>query len=226
MNFVSALYHALGSFGRRLLFRGIAVAAGYKFLRDVLNTKDIVSLPDLPWWIIVVGFPFLVMFVALWMYATRLGIPKIKLEGPFVATIPKGSNGRATRTYYVRIMNPSGVQVRDCAVKLARMVNRDGTETKEQNRPFKSHLENPNDILNANLTRSFDINPGDVLELDVVQYNEINPSPHIRMCYARQGHNDMNVWDAVPVSVCPHVITLRATAANSAAVERTFQFWI
>jgi hypothetical protein len=107
------------------------------------------------------------------------------------------------------------------------MVNKDGEDTKEEGRSFKRRLENTPDVLNTAYTERFDIAGRDWEDIDIARFDETKPGSKVEMLYALQGQLDLDVYHALPVAKCPHVLTIRAVAENiETPSEMDLKFWI
>lgn len=228
-NYPKAFHKALGPKGEIFGVLILIFSIYYENVQAYLSGMEITVLPELHGLTlaIIVGLGILVFwFWRRLVYLEDKLVPKIKVHDPFYWTEPKNAQGKALRTYRLRIENLSGELIRNCQVKLIDMVNKDNGSTREIGKPFKLSLENPPDILNAPLIQSFNISPMDKIDVDIVQFNETKPDTHIRMCFATQGSKDLNVGSGIPLVMCPHNLTIRAIAENSMLVDRKFKFYV
>ena len=102
--------------------------------------------------------------------------PRIKMDGPFIWTMPKNATEQALRTYRVRMTNISSEVLRGCRVRLVEMRNVNGEPSKEHGRHFRLSTDDPPDILNTPHTQTFDIPPKDYVDIDIAQLDERTPN--------------------------------------------------
>ena len=155
--------------------------------------------------------------------------PKIAIEfvpgdPEFEETTPKNSDGLAKRKYRLRVRNRSAEMVKDCSVKMVKMVDANGTHSQYSGMRFKRRHDNPPAVANMPHEQSFDIAPDDHEDVDIVYLNETEANPRLVMCYALLGYGSIaQVNNAIPVGCCPEILTIRATAANSTPVQTVFK---
>jgi len=166
---------------------------------------------------------FLVLFSAmLIVHVVRLNHrlkPKLIIGPPVAVHTPKGAQNPNSVTFKVRITNKSEENIDGCQVRLMEMVNKEGVHSVEEGRAFKRSLDNPTDILNLPHDTEFNIAPGGWEDVDLVQIDYRQPTPTIRMLYALQGIRDTKVVVWIPFDLCPHVMSIRASARNCAIPE-------
>ncbi len=120
-----ALSHAVG-LRRFVIGSAISVAISlYGFLREWLESKGILVLPDLPAWQLAV-----VVFVTLlgwWLIGRIVELekeiePQLEIafepRSPYVITEPMNTQGHATRLFRVKVENKSVRNLENCLVKL------------------------------------------------------------------------------------------------------------
>lgn len=229
MKWLRTVHRALGIKAELFVLLVSALSLRYEHIRNFALDHGVDVLPNITGVVATLLFSLLVIVPPFFKRIRQLEDaiePKISVQGPIVFTMPKGASGRARRTYRLSLTNTSATLVTNVQARLIRMVNRDGVESKEANRPFKRSLEDPPSILNASLSQSFNLPPGASEEVDIVEYDETSQGPHIRMCYALQGAKDANVYVAVPVAVCPHTLRIGVYGDNTFPVFVEFSFFV
>jgi len=89
---------------------------------------------------------------------------------------------------------------------------------------LKLRHDNPPDVLNTSHIQEFDLRPGQTEYVDVANLNEANEQSEIRLCYATQGHRNLNYANVIPRGTYSMVI--RAYGRNGSPAEATLKLWV
>lgn len=153
----------------------------------------------------------------------RQAIPKFGSPELSSYTDPKHARGKARRTFKIRVPNDSSTHIQNGFVKLEELTNRSGEESKEHGQPFKRTLDRASPLIVSN-QKFFDLAPNDWIDIDLVGFDETDNSTHVHMNYALDRDVDRDIYTEVPVSLCPHRMTVRIGANNSTPIFRTYSF--
>ena len=233
MGTVKAAFRAL-EFRRHLLPSiGLAAIAVYGIAKTEIGKFFGITLPDAPtWWLFSIG----VVLVVAHAFLRRLQElenklePKISISNPIMHSIPKMEHGKAERRLFsVIVKNESGELVKNCQVKLLEMTNKDGGESFHHGRTFVRHADNFPIRNSTDIQTVFDIRPEDSEQIDIVEYPEKQSTQQLTICIPIRmdvtGTNSFPLW-LVPMSMCPHDVTIGVFADNTIPVRKKFSFYV
>lgn len=193
---------------------------------------DLGMIFGFPSWIVGALVAVVLLFGTTLQYAVKLRRrldPKIAIEfvpgdPEFEETEPKSTMMLAKRTFRLRVRNLCAETVKDCSLRMVRMIDANGTQSQYGGVRFKRRHDNPPHVANMAHEQSFDIAADDYEDVDIVSMVETESDPRFTMCYASLGSGSIiQMKNAIPISCCPEILTVKATAANSTPVEAVFK---
>ena len=183
---------------------------------------------------IVFQFVFIAPFL-LWVEQTKKvekyeadAIPKLTVSEPIETVEPKGTIGKAFRTWRLKITNISSVTVKGCYAKKKSFINKDGHQSDIIGIRFKWGGDHPARLFDFSYTQSFDIPPGAHEYVDIACMDETaDKSPTVYMLYAISGGGCASIRNAISTVVFPHKLILEVCAENlNVPIEAIYKLYI
>lgn len=143
--------------------------------------------------------------------------PKVLVSDPIEIVDPKGAEGKAFRTWRIKITNVSTAVVKNCYATKKSLINNKGQESDSLGLRFKFSTDNPKELQNYNYKQACDLNPGGHEYVDIACMNERDgPRPKVFMLYAIPGGGSGFARNAISQEVFPHRLVVEVSAENCA----------
>lgn len=180
-------------------------------------------------WEWTLGLWFLVLFVIVtpfrvWL-AEKIKVeafedaarPRISISDPIEVVEPKGAEGKAFRTWRLKITNVSTAVVKNCYAKKKSFIDNRRQESDSPGLRFKFSTDNPRELQNYNYKQACDLNPNDHEYVDIACMDERgDPTPKVFMLYAIPGGGSGFAKNAISQEVFPHRLVVEVSAENCA----------
>lgn len=146
--------------------------------------------------------------------------PKVSVSAPIETVEPKGATGKdvASGEFRLRVNNCSTTLIKNCYVKQASLLNKNGHESDILGIHFKLNTDQPVIIQSYEHQQSFDLPPygHEIVSICGTNRTIDNSQQTVIMLYAIQGVGGQGIRNAIPRSFFPHTLTVQVCADNLA----------